>query len=262
MVQFSDYVLMEAIEEKAYSKKLTIDIEGAMNLFVKNCNNMEWSKPLFRGATDRGDFVLVEGQNGGRESAHARGNHYTIFIDQFLKKNNKDYPLRSKSIICSTSKNDATAYADENSKGALYVLYPFNNVKIGVCEDNDIQNTTLKSPINDHMLDFLDVLGDANIRDDKGFDDIVESIVYEINEEGNSHLSDWFGTDVSYEDVVDILQDVFSVKGLGFSLIDNQKIESIKEDRECWIGGKCLMIKYDVWKKFKVKDPHQHELDL
>ena len=261
MTTFSDFVLMEAIEEKAYLKELTIDMDGAMNLFVKNCGHMEWSKPLFRGATDRGDFILVEGQNGARESAHASGNHYTLIIDHFLKKNAKDYPLRSKSIICSTSKKSAQIYADENSKGDLYVLYPFNNVKIGVCATNDIQNFKLKPPIDEFILDFLDVLVQAGIRDEN-FEQIVEYIEHEINEEYNQYLIDYFGEGADEKIITKTLEDVFSVKGLGFTLINNQKIESIENDHEIWIGGKCLMIKYDVWKNFKDKDPHQHELEL
>ena len=89
--------LTESEQQSDYKKK--ISVEDAI-ILAKNNPNTE--KLIFRGMKDSGDYLLIEGDKGGRQSAHTK-NYYTMLLDQQLK--DSKYPMRSKSIICTTNRN-------------------------------------------------------------------------------------------------------------------------------------------------------------
>lgn len=68
-----------------------------------------------------------------RESAHSRFNHYTLWIDN--DKAWSSFPKRSRSIICTTSRDKASNY------GNVYAVYPEEEyTTFGICPAPDIWN--------------------------------------------------------------------------------------------------------------------------
>lgn len=84
---------------------------------------------IYRGMDFKGDMYVIDPKKGTRKSANTP-NYYTWIIDHDKKW--KDYPKRSKSIICSTSERKVEAYGDK------YIVFPYDGSKIGVCPEDDI----------------------------------------------------------------------------------------------------------------------------
>ena len=88
---------------------------------------------IFRGVDGYGDYIYVDPSKSKQLRVSANtDNYYTLVIDNSPEW--KDYPKRSKSLICSTDRG----YAD--SFGEVYRVYPINGAKIGVCPGDDIWN--------------------------------------------------------------------------------------------------------------------------
>lgn len=111
--------LIELLKSKKISKE---DIE---NIFI------------YRGIKNSlSSFLYINPKQFNRESAHTF-NIYTLLIDNSYYW--RGYPKRSKSIVCSTSLEEADNY------GNPYAVLPLNkNANIGVCPTNDIW-TSFKS---------------------------------------------------------------------------------------------------------------------
>ena len=86
---------------------------------------------IWRGDPGLTASYMLKPQNGNRKSANTT-NHYTVLLDSNPK--NKDWPPRSKSIICSTSFHAAQGYGRGNGMG---VLFPYDGTKIGVVNRPD-----------------------------------------------------------------------------------------------------------------------------
>lgn len=88
-----------------------------------------------------------------RPSRHTE-NYYTVFLDYYLK-DFEEFPKRSKSLICSTSRDKAKRY------GYFYTIIPYDNVKMGICKSDDIWNTfndELNPLYIDNLAKFNDVI--------------------------------------------------------------------------------------------------------
>jgi len=83
---------------------------------------------IYRGIFRLDEFIYVQPSKFTRDSANTR-NYYTLINDNAPAW--KDYPKRSKSIICSTNKHRASGYGD------VYIVFPFDSAKIGVCSSYD-----------------------------------------------------------------------------------------------------------------------------
>jgi len=93
--------------------------------------------PMYRGLPSyKGDFLIVSPANFERVSRNT-DNYYTLLMDNLPQW--REYPKRSKSIICSTSYEIAQEYSGEEN--SLYVVIPKVGSKIGVCSDADIWNS-------------------------------------------------------------------------------------------------------------------------
>lgn len=112
-----------------YRKKIDSEDE-IVKLIREKC---DISNYLYRGFEDDGDYYIIDGSKGKRVSKNTT-NYYTVILDHIFKNEPqyKGFPLRSESIICSTSKKTASNY------GNVYVILPFKGVDIGYIGSDDI----------------------------------------------------------------------------------------------------------------------------
>lgn len=236
-MSFSDF-LNETV--KKYIEP-TDNEDKIVDIIKMHCKNYDFKNPIWRGMTDHGKYAFVEGQNGGRKSVDTK-NYYTRIIDDNLKKQNSDYPLRSKSIICSTNYNTAINYGD------AYMIIPYDNVMIGQCESKDIWHT--KITINGHTLTISkwnNVWNNAKISDNiNSGNDLAEQIVNIINmskkEEHHIKISDIFDNKPGI--VKDMIRQAYSLSSLNFTF-GTTKTLKMGNDNELWLGGKCIAIQYE-----------------
>jgi hypothetical protein len=76
------------------------------------------------------EFQLSTPSKFERTSANT-SNEYTLLLDNLPSW--KEYPKRSRSLICSNAKGSRYAYGF----GYVGIVIPFNGAKFGVCEQND-----------------------------------------------------------------------------------------------------------------------------
>ena len=84
-------------------------------------------------------------------------NYITLLIDYILPSW-KNYPKRSKSLVCSSSKSISWGYGNK-----AYVVFPYNNAKIGVCSEVDLW----ESFIDLNVLEFNDDLRIMGIKEER-----------------------------------------------------------------------------------------------
>src|SRR5574343_115834 len=94
-MKFSDFLIEAASGQyiKQISEKELLEM---LTDLYKSHDNLP--RYIYRGMKDIGDYAIVQGDLGSRISRNTT-NHYTKIIDNNIKSINKDYPLRSKSII-------------------------------------------------------------------------------------------------------------------------------------------------------------------
>lgn len=103
--------------EAAVGKLPTFDkleIEEAIHLLNKHCKNALWmleeNKSIYRGdvSNEKNSFTTIDTNLTTRKSQNT-SNYYTMILDNHPEM--KDFPKRSKSLICSTSLDDARVYS-------------------------------------------------------------------------------------------------------------------------------------------------------
>lgn len=238
--------LLEAKEKSQYKKEISRD--EAINFLKENCNNMDFKNPVWRGmdSTNPKDFYLIEGQLGERRSANT-SNHYTLILDEQIKKLGTDYPLRSKSIICGTdgNKNYASNFGD------LYAIFPFNDIKIGICPQEDIWHTdTIFEDLGTYEL----LIGALSLSDipDKTYKEMVnyienneQELFEEFEEEGHTELADYLFKKSG--DIQRKLKELFNIES--FKFVTNKDKAISNGTHECWISGKCIAISEKEYKE-------------
>jgi hypothetical protein len=108
-----------------------LEKQEAFDIIKDKCSDWDYNDlPIYRGSDLGYDNVLVNPSERLRTSANARFNIYTTLIDNSPLW--KDYPKRSKSLICTLDIKKSKNY------GKNYRVIPFDNSKWGVCEKSDI----------------------------------------------------------------------------------------------------------------------------
>lgn len=108
-----------------------IEMNDAIGFIKENAMDSVHNKSvIYRGIQETNDvFLYVDPSKHTRQSANTY-NYYTLLMDNLPQW--KNYPKRSKSIICSSDKKTSYDY------GTLYRVFPFDTAKIGVCPSEDI----------------------------------------------------------------------------------------------------------------------------
>ncbi len=226
-----------------------ISIEKAIELIRANCKdalkNVE--NPMWRGFRGREDAYLIQADLGERASKNT-SNYYTIILDKFLPK--QGYPKRSKSIICGNNKN--LDYAE--GYGAVYALFPYDGVPIGICHERDIWETKRfvigDAPRARSIEDWNSVFERSALSDDT-YENFKEDIIKHMDIHPGSEIEQIFKRP---ENIDMYLEAAYSPGSLNFDLTTTAMMDQYEDkDRECWLGGKCVAIQYGTWKKTSKK---------
>lgn len=232
-MKYSDFkaIIVESSDgvENAYHRE--ISIHEVIDILKNKCKKYNKKKPIYRGIRGKSKslYGVVEGQKGGRKSENT-SNYYTVIFDKLIGEKNKSYPLRSKSIICSTNKEYAEHY------GEVYNIIPLDDVIVGVVPSEDIWDIEISDGY--HVSDVNDLMRSKGISDNS-YDSIINGLK-KLSESDYKPFIKIFGSQDSVEDSIRKLYDV------NFGFYTHDKIKGASNN-ELWIGGKCLVIKSIIY---------------
>lgn len=230
----------------------------------KALNDVKKGYIIYRGMDFQGSMYIIDPKKGTRKSANTP-NYYTWIIDN--DKRWKDYPKRSKSIICTTSKRKSGVY------GNKYIVFPYDGSKIGVCPEDDIwdsfKNTfgsllylgqvnreltvlsrkaSIGNKIPDTYSKFLDMLDTLRKHMKWVHENWLDLPIYDKEDYGEINLwriwdqktpfDEWLISKFDPE-----ANDFFVAKSL------SEVFSKGKKDKEVWTDGKSVLIDENVWKK-------------
>lgn len=240
------------ITDGAEAYKKQIDINEAVKLINTHCKKINYKKPLYRGMKKSGDFLLMEGQKGGRKS-ETTSNHYTLIIDELLRRHYKTAPLRSKSIICANDELYTSIY------GETYVVLPYDDVVIGKTGTSDIWGSKADFAGVNKGLSIMNDRLKKYIEEPKTYDEIVNAIVRDLQSDDPIEMSKdliriWRKIKKIPEDkeITNFKEMVEESLRIGYEPSDQLDMEfgtyselgigEVRYNYEYWFGGKAVVI--------------------
>lgn len=219
-------------------------IEEAWDILETRCSDAlkTFDAPIVRGMPEHEAFQIITGEDGKRKSRNTT-NHYTVILDEVLPK---EFPKRSGSIICTNFFN--AHYADQY--GGPHYIFPFNGVKIGVCPNYDMWVTPIElDGVEKTAIEWNEEFKKKNIT----------AINYETVLRGITEHADAMGIDRT--DIDEMLRDGYT-KPFEVTTTANPIYNDGKK-HELWIGGSCLVIDYQRYRKMKMEFPNRskHETE-
>jgi hypothetical protein len=112
--------------DDTYGRSVPIEKYAFDNYIKKNCSKSMFGSPLYRGirnVSESAKYLFIDPSKHTRRSEYTT-NYYMLLL-QFLP-NWKKFPNLSKSVICTTSRNDAMAW------GQAFQVYPFDGAELAV----------------------------------------------------------------------------------------------------------------------------------
>lgn len=225
----------------------------------KNCSDFIKSNGnsfMFKGWKKDRKSGLYSPSATERKSANT-SNFYTRLLD--TNPANKDWPLRSRSFICSTSISTASGYS--NGGDSLTMIIPVNGTKVGVVGQNDIWSVAFDFHflgVKAFIQDVNEALGSLGLKaENMTYADInihtfskfpikkIRLVFNECFETGPTLPSKIRKVNEMEDDeyltaLVKSLKEVYTYKmNNGFELVT--KGPNIR-DSETWFSGDCLVI--------------------
>lgn len=158
------------------SQEINSDPDYLISLIQKHCSKsfetlINKKRGYFRGIRYGSSNALVfDGSKSTPRKSKNTSNYYTNLLSQLPSW--KDWPDRSKSIICSTSRFISGGY------GNRYLVFPYDSATIGFCNDEDLWysfgylfynlqkadfDVTSMSRFNDYLMVILDRFSDSDL---------------------------------------------------------------------------------------------------
>ena len=207
--------------------------------------------PIWRGFRSLNEpFKELDSSVGERESQNT-SNHYTLLLDNSPYMSG--WPKRSKSFICTSDPSYASGY------GKIYMLIPFDGVKIAVCPYRDFWFTPLKLPEFGHQYggDYhCDMSGFTEWLDSLGlpatsFEDMVS---YTLTDNFMRNIAD-YKANIPPQKFIPYLQMRLQPKLTRLKLMTIPEYAAAKpKQREVWFSGPCYAIKADFLRKILPKN--------
>jgi hypothetical protein len=241
------------------TRSKVIDRNQAINIITEKCYNFSRNGiSIYRGMLNNDDYLYIKPTDYVRISQNTN-NIYTTIIDNSPYW--KEYPKRSKSIVCSTNFYTSEQYGD------IYIVIPFNNSNWGVCSSNDIWVSFdyIRNVLNFYnMEDFNLIIGNMISKEKLPTDqnellDILKNINYEniiidnySDIEFNNLEKTIYNLLKDYNNLYDLLIDITKPDINKFELMTYDKLNIYKEyyvNNEIWTDSECILIKYDLFNK-------------
>lgn len=239
MTKFKNFLLNES--DLIYRRTKIIKPEEAMDFIKNKCTDVldfyrKSNIRIFRG-TSKGNYLYIDTRGKKERTSRDIPNFYTLIINN--DQSWKNFPKRQ--IICSTIR---VAYGN-----VLYVVFPVNGSKIGVCPESDIwysfygiKKARIKSIVI--FLDELDIFFEKHVNINiKTYEDLKKACD-EIDKKINNRNKIIFEF-INYDEfkkrgLFNILIDLFSPKN--FEVVDTKKLNKLKSGREVWMDTECVFI--------------------
>lgn len=248
-----------------YAPRDVYSFDDAIELIKKHCSDAMWmlnkDQPIYRGsigAAVSSHTSIADPSKTERRSTNT-SNYYTLIFDTHPEM--KDFPMRARSFIASTNYDRAHGYGNYEYNN-VYVLIPFNNVKIGIVNSEDIWDTTVFL-FGEHidLVQLNEVFAHMDVEETQtGIIHFFESLSKDKDlfihfiERLEKHcfhkridLSDK-SIKEAQSDMKKYMLDAYSPKKTGLTWATTKNMDH-DLDSEVWVGGKCLVIKYSYWRK-------------
>lgn len=261
--------LVTLVEDRVGGARLSVNavsLSDAVELLHDNCSHamsiFSHDTAIFRGdrMNDSAGKMcsIISTANSRRKSAGGIGNYYTEILDNIPSM--KDFPKRSRSLICSTKFADAEQYGTE-----VYVIVPFDTAKVGIVGKHDIWEVYVELfghhlPIN-HVNDFFKEMG---IKDDwedfekfsdelKSGDEDAKSAFLNLPELKRVFSKEELEKEYERckDDFIGVLNDVYSPEktGMQWCYAADLKKHDLVQRTELWIEGDVVSLSYDAFIK-------------
>ena len=143
------------LEVKPYEKQVidTGNVETLLRQFCPAYDNLLVT-PIWRGFKNHDEAVLKIDPGTGIRQSQNTTNYYTELLDH--NPYYKDWPQRSRSLICTTEHNRAYSYRDIHV-GGVYALFPGRGAHIAICSGHDIWEAEAYIPFFGGHVTFPDL---------------------------------------------------------------------------------------------------------
>ena len=228
------------------SRTKSIDKETAIKLIKDNCKksyhtmyNSPYSRKLYRGTRSGGEYGFVDTNTDQPRVSANTLNYMTLLMDNLPSW--KEYPKRSKSIICSTSNTSSLGY------GVSYNVIPYDNAIIGVCKYYDVWES-FSGLGHNTVWDFNRALSSMFDRekinvDDRSYDSLVDGLIKLSKISDTTKQSNLVSLIINSDDVMKHLDKILDPKRNGFKM----GYKGLDDDVEAWIQGKCILINHTLF---------------
>ena len=245
---------------KPYKSK-SLNLNAAMKLLNQHCRQSlaMIRNPIWRGMDNHSaDILTIDPTTGERKSENTT-NYYTQLMS--YSPYFEGWPKRNKSLICTAQKEYAENYGGVDE---VYAIFPFDNVPIAVCPEEDMWATPVRVPALDIVCDpeedvditeFNKILR-YNLKLPENYKQMLN---YVKTSEFAERLAQYRRTiptenqkiPLSPETFIDYLQYCLSPKQCGFRLLSiAQYAAKPPIVEECWIGGPVVAIRQDWYYQF------------
>jgi hypothetical protein len=177
----------------------------------------------------------------------------------------KNYPKRSKALICSTNEGTASGF------GQVQIIIPADSNKIGCCNENDLWGSFsfLSNKLGANMETMDDFVSNTHhlfkiadvdtVLAEKNYDDLV----YALKKVTKETVQEWADASRNhdaklmlsafdkhgYETLHDLWADCMDPDENDFELFTAATFKNQYRDLEIWIQGPCQTIDYDYFQK-------------
>lgn len=273
-MRFNEFLIERTVNGKKPKKTSVETYDELKKILDTHCKEglsfLKNNTGLFRGMNAGYDsFLITDYSQGERKSENTR-NLYTVLIDN--SPHFKNFPKRSKSMICSNS----IFYAKQYGNYQPMAIIPFDGVKIAVCPQQDIWNTVLgkiksithKLKGNVELIDYTDLLTKSGniFSKTNSLEEIKQKITKYLKTQNDKSAFTFKNTYV--DKIVNDIFDDLDPKKLGFKLMTIPEFSKIFKNsvkifehdeigsNECWVSGPCVAI--DLITYFKLLDGYKN----
>lgn len=220
---------------------------------------------IYRGM-DAPDMGYIDTNLFNRTSANTR-NYYTIWMDNNPEW--KDYPKRSKALICSTNEGTAGGF------GTVQLIIPADSNKIGRCDENDLWGAFpfLAARLDSKMESMDDFISNTHhlfkiadvdtVSAEKNYDDLI----YALKKVTRQTVEEWVDGTGSfdskqyakafdkhgYKTLYDLWADCMDPDENDFQVFTAATFKSENRDVEIWVQGPCQTIDHNFFQN-QIKD--------
>jgi hypothetical protein len=202
---------------------------------------------IYRGISNHNDALMVDPTSGKRRrSANVGSNYYTLLIDNLPAW--KQYPERSRSLICTTSIQKAEDYGSQR-----YIVFPKDSSKIGVCSDDDIFTSfpyMFKKFKISSLFDFsrfmVELSRDLGLnKSDKDWGNMLK-LFKKRDDTDLPATSKWYRLLVGGDSVKEI-DEIMDPKKNKFQL--KKPGDTMPHSREVWTDGVSVLLTFDAYEE-------------